>query len=68
MKVHCALIEYANEKAKQADYLVQIVDYDDPYNQWQEWFSDRREMVTDLALARTIDFYNIFHQGGALIE
>ena len=30
LEVHCALIEYENEKTKPAYYLIQIVDYDDP--------------------------------------
>ena len=33
VEVHCALIKYENEKAKLAHYLVQIVDYDEPYDQ-----------------------------------
>ena len=35
LKVHCALIEYENGKGKPAYYLIQIVDYDDPYDQQQ---------------------------------
>ena len=38
LEVHCALIEYKNGKAKPTHYLVQIIDYDDPYDQRQEWF------------------------------
>ena len=33
LEVHCALIEYENGRAKPAHCLVQIVDYDDPYDQ-----------------------------------
>ena len=36
LEVYSALIEYENEKAKLAHYLIQIVDYDDLYNQRQE--------------------------------
>ena len=61
LEVHCALIEYENKKVEIARYLVQIVDYDNPYGQRQEWFLEQRELVTDLALARVIDFYNIYH-------
>jgi len=41
LEVHCALIEYENEKANSTHYLVQIVDYDDLYDQRQEWFPER---------------------------
>ena len=30
VEVRCTLIEYENEKAKLAHYLIQIVDFDDP--------------------------------------
>ena len=65
---HCALIKYENRKVKPTYYLIQIVDYDDPYSHWQEWFSDRQELGTDSALARAIGFYNIYYQSYALIE
>ena len=67
MKVHYALIEYENRKAKPAHFLVQI-DFDDPNDQRQKWFSERRQLVTDPTLARASDFYNIYHQSWALIE
>ena len=35
MEVYSALIEYENEKAKPAQYLVQIIDCDDPNDQRQ---------------------------------
>ena len=41
VEVHCALVEYENGKAKPAHYLIQIVDYSDPYHQRQEWFLDQ---------------------------
>jgi len=59
VEVHCALTEYENRKAKQADYLVQIVDFDDPNDRRQEWFTERQELVSDHASARVVDFYNI---------
>jgi len=68
VEVHCALVEYEKGKAQSAHYLIQIIDFDDPYDQRQEWFSERRELFTDPALARAIDFYNIYHQRWALIE
>jgi len=34
------LIEYENEKIKPAHYLIQIVDFDDPNDQRQEWFPE----------------------------
>jgi len=38
LEVHYILIEYENGRAKASHYLVQIIDYDDLYDQWQEWF------------------------------
>ena len=32
VEIHCALIKYENVEVKLAHCLVQIVDYDDPYN------------------------------------
>jgi len=68
LKVHCPLIEYENRKVKPAHYLVQIIDYNDPYDQHQEWFAGRGGIVIDPTLARAIGFYNIYHQTWALIE
>jgi len=31
--VHCVIIEYENGKAKAPNYLIQLVDLDDPNNQ-----------------------------------
>jgi len=45
-----------------------MVDFDDPNDWWQEWFSERWELATDPTLARAIGFYNIYHQSWALIE
>jgi len=33
LEVHCALIQYENGRAKLGHYLVQIIDYDNPYDQ-----------------------------------
>jgi len=33
VEADCVLIEYENEKAKPAHYLIQIVDFDDPNDQ-----------------------------------
>ena len=68
MEVRCALIEYENEKAKPAHYLFQIVDYDNPYDQRQEWAPEQRELITSPALAKAIEFFNIYHQCWALTE
>ena len=56
MEVHCVLVEYENGKVKPARYLVQIADFNEPNDQWQEWFPERRELVTDPGFARAIDF------------
>jgi len=48
--------------------ILLIIDYDDPYDQQQEWFSERGGFVTDATLARAVGFYNIYHQTWALIE
>ena len=66
--MYIPLIEYENEKAKPAHYLIQIVDYDDLDNQRQEWVSERRKLVTNPAWARAIGVLNIYHQCWALIE
>jgi len=68
VEVHCAVIEYKNEKTKPVHYLIQIVDFDDPNYQRQEWSPKRWELVTDPALTRAIGFYNIYHQNWGLIE
>ena len=69
LEVYRALIEYENEKAKLAHYLVQIVDCDDPIDQRQNWIhGDPVHVVTDPALAMAIGFFNIYHQCWALIE
>ena len=68
IKVHCAVIEYENGKAKAANYLIQLVDLDDPNYQQQEWFSEWQEVVGNLTLRKVIDFYNVCHQMGTLIE
>jgi len=39
VEVHCAVIEYENEKAKLAHYLVQLTNLEDLNDQRQEWFS-----------------------------
>ena len=36
LEVHCALIKYENGKVKPAHYLVQIIDYNNPYDQRQD--------------------------------
>ena len=59
MEIYSALIENENGKAKPTYYLVQIVDCDDPNDQRQNWIhGDPLHIVTDLALARAIGFYN----------
>jgi len=68
VEVHCAIIEYENEKVKPVHYLVQTVDLDDPNDQRRKWFSERQELDSDPALARVIGFYNIYHQIMALIQ
>ena len=40
LEVYSVLIEYENRKVKPVHYLIQIVDYGDPYYQWQEWILD----------------------------
>jgi len=54
VEVHCVLIEYENEKDKRAHYLVQIIDYYDPYDQWHESVLDRWEIFTYPTLATMI--------------
>ena len=68
IEVHCVVIEYENRKGKPTNFLVHIVQYDNPYDQRQEWFQNWREIVPDPALARALGFYNIYHQNWALIE
>ena len=68
VEVHCALIEYENGKAKPAHYLVQLVDLVNPRYRQQEWFPEWHELLTDPALSRAIDFFNIYHEMWALIE
>jgi len=69
LEVYSALIECKNGIAKPAHYLVQIVDCDDPNDQRQNWIHrDLVHIVTDPALARAIEFFNIYHQCWALIE
>jgi len=62
VEVHCALIEYENRKAKPAHYLVQLVHFDDPNYQRQEWLLEQWELVTVPTLAIAISFYSIYHQ------
>ena len=62
------LIEYENRKGKPTNFLVHIVEYDNPYDQRQEWFQNWREIVPDPALARALGFYNICHQSWGFIE
>ena len=40
VEVHCTLIEYENRKAKPTNYLIQIVDFNDPNDRLQEWFPE----------------------------
>ena len=61
VEVHCVVIEYENGKAKPAHYLIQLIDSEDLDDQRQEWFLERQGVVTDSALARTIEFFNIYH-------
>jgi len=68
LEVHCVLIEYKNRKAKLAHYLVQIVDDNNSYDQRQELFPKRQELVTNPAFARAIGFDNIYHQSWALTK
>ena len=67
-EMYSALVEYENEKAKPAHYLIQIIEYDDLDDQRQEWAPERWELVINPALARSIGFFNIYHQCWALIE
>ena len=48
VEIHCALIEYKNEKFKPVNYLIQLVDLDNYRDQQKEWLSERYELVTDL--------------------
>ena len=68
VEVHCAVIEYENEKAKLAHYLVQLTNLEDLNDQRQEWFSERQGGVTYPTSARVIGFFNIYHQMWELIE
>ena len=69
LEVYSASIEYENEKAKPAHYLIQIVDCNDLNNQRREWVSELPTyLVTDPTVARAIEFFNIYHQSLALIE
>jgi len=43
VEVHCAIIEYENEKAKRGHYFVQLVDLDDPNDQWQNDFQNNKK-------------------------
>ena len=38
VELRCAVIEYENRNTKPAEFLVQLVDLDDPNDQRQEWF------------------------------
>jgi len=63
LDVYSALIEYENEKAKPAHYLIQIVDCDDLNDQRQSWVHENPvHLVTDPALSKTVGFFNIYHQ------
>jgi len=44
------------KKVKPVYYLIQLIDLEDPNDQRQQWFLERQEVVTDLALARAIGF------------
>ena len=66
VEVHCAVIEYENENAKSAHYLIQWTDLEDLGDQQQEWFPAWQGVVTDLTLARVIEFFNIYHQMWAI--
>jgi len=68
VQLQCAIIDYENAKVKPVDYLVQIIDLNDPNDQQQKRFPKRQELVSDPTLARAIDFYNIYHQMCVLIE
>jgi len=59
---------YENGKAKLAYDLVQIIDFDNPEDRWQEWNPKHRELVTNPALARAIGFFNIYQQSWRLIQ
>ena len=54
--------------AKPAHYPVQLVDLGNSSDQWQEWFSEWQEVLSDPALGRAIGFYNVYHQMWILIE
>jgi len=61
--------EKSNHPLSRSDcWLRRSHDYDNPYDERQEYFLDRREIVIDPALVRAIGFYNIYHQSWALIE
>ena len=59
VEVHCAVIEYENEKAKPTHYLIRLIDLEDHDDQRQEWFSECQGVVIDPALAGAIDFFNL---------
>ena len=61
--MYSALIKYENGKTKPSHSLIQIVDYDHLNNQQREWVSELpMHLVTNSALARAIEFFNIYHQ------
>ena len=63
LKVYSTPIEYENEKAKPAHYLVQIIDCDDLNEQQQNWIHGNLvHLVTDPALSRATGLFNIYHQ------
>jgi len=69
LEIYSALSDYENEKVKPPYYLVQIVDYNDLNDQWQEWIRGHPvHVVTDPVLSRAIEFFNIYHQCWALIK
>jgi len=62
IEVHCAVIEYGNEKAKPAHYLIQLTDLEDLDDKRQEWFPERQGVVTNPTSARVIGFFNIYYE------
>ena len=62
------MIEYENANIKTTHYLVHLINLRDPNDQRQEWFLERKEIVSNPTLEIVMGFYNTYDQIWAMIE